>query len=253
MSELTFYNWLVMAWMALAVVTFVALFFVTAPYGRFARSGWGPRISPCWGWILMEIPVLITFLVLYGLSDRRSNPVSLVLLAFWVAHYAHRSLIYPFRVHSSRPSITLSVIAMAVVFNVGNGYLNGRYLFSLGPELQTSWLLDPRFIAGALIFIGGYVLNQHSDHVLIRLRRGGESTYRVPYGGAYRFVSCPNYLGEMLEWAGWALACWNLGALAFFVWTVANLAPRAVKTHRWYRDKFPDYPRERRALLPFIV
>ena len=253
MSELTFYNWLVMAWMALAVVTFVALFFVTAPYGRFTRSGWGPRTSARWGWILMETPVLITFLVLYGLSDRRSNPVSLVLLVLWMAHYVHRSLIYPFRLHSSRPSVTLSVIGMAVAFNVGNGYLNGRYLFTLGAELQTSWLLDPRFIVGVLVFMGGYALNQHSDHVLIGLRRSGESAYKVPYGGAYKFISCPNYLGEMLEWAGWALACWNLGALAFFVWTVANLAPRAIRTHRWYRDKFPDYPTERKALLPFIV
>jgi len=38
MEELTFYHWLVVAWMALAVVTFVALFFITAPYGRFTRS-----------------------------------------------------------------------------------------------------------------------------------------------------------------------------------------------------------------------
>lgn len=252
-SELTFYNWLVVGWMGLAVVTFVALFFVTAPYGRFTRSGWGPRIGARWGWVLMETPVLITFLVLYGLSDRRSSPVCLVLLAFWAAHYVHRSLIYPFRVHSSRPSVTLSVIAMAVVFNIGNGYLNGRYLFTLGPELQASWLLDPRFIVGALIFWGGYVLNQHADHVLIGLRRDGESAYKVPHGGAYRFVSCPNYLGEMMEWAGWALACWNLGALAFFVWTVANLAPRALKTHRWYKETFPDYPEDRKALLPFLV
>jgi 3-oxo-5-alpha-steroid 4-dehydrogenase 1 len=57
----------------------------------------------------------------------------------------------------------------------------------------------------------------------------------------------------MMEWGGWALACWNLGALAFFVWTIANLAPRAIKTHRWYRDQFPDYPQERKALLPFVV
>ena len=253
MEELTFYHWLVVAWMALAVVTFVALFFITAPYGRFTRSGWGPRISARWGWILMETPVLITFLVLYGISDRKSNPVSLVLVALWVMHYLHRSLVYPFRVHSSRPSITLSVIAMGAVFNLGNGYLNGRYLFSLGPELQVSWLSDPRFIAGILLFMGGYALNQHSDHVLIGLRADGESAYKIPYGGAYRFVSCPNYLGEMLEWAGWALACWNLGALAFFVWTVANLAPRALKTHRWYKDTFPDYPENRKALLPFVV
>jgi 3-oxo-5-alpha-steroid 4-dehydrogenase 1 len=253
MNEATFYHWLVIGWMALAAVTFVALFFVTAPYGRFTRSGWGPRIAARWGWILMETPVLVTFLILYGLSDRKSNPVSLVLVVFWVAHYAHRSLIYPFRVRGKRPSTTLSIILMGATFNVGNGYLNGRYLFSLGPELQTSWLLDPRFIVGALLFWCGFALNQHSDRVLIALRAGGETGYRIPHGGGYRFVSCPNYLGEMMEWAGWALACWNLGALAFFVWTVANLAPRAIKTHRWYKEEFPDYPLERKALLPFIV
>jgi len=250
---MTFYHWLVIAWMALAAATFVVLFFVTAPYGRFTRSGWGPKISARWGWILMETPVLITFLTLYGLSDRKSSPVSLVLLMFWIAHYVHRSLIYPFRVHSSRPSITVSVIALGAIFNVGNGYLNGRGLFTLGTGLPVSWLWDPRFVIGALLFWVGYALNQHSDKVLIGLRSGGASGYKIPYGGAYKYVSCPNYLGEMVEWAGWAIACWNLGALAFFVWTVANLAPRAIKTHRWYREEFPDYPSERKALLPYIV
>jgi 3-oxo-5-alpha-steroid 4-dehydrogenase 1 len=201
----------------------------------------------------METPVLATFLILFGLGDRKTNPVCLVLVVFWIAHYAHRSLIYPFRLRSSRPSITASIILMGAVFNVGNGYLNGRYLFSLGPELDASWFLDPRFIAGTLLFWSGYALNQHSDRVLIGLRSAGETGYKIPYGGGYKFVSCPNYLGEMMEWAGWALACWNLGALAFFIWTVANLAPRAVKTHRWYKEEFPGYPPERKALLPFIV
>jgi 3-oxo-5-alpha-steroid 4-dehydrogenase 1 len=253
MSEMTFYHWLVIAWMALAVCTFCALFFITAPYGRFTRKGWGPAINARWGWILMETPVLIIFLVFYGISDRKANPVSIVLLLLWLAHYVHRSLVYPFRVRSSRPSITVGVIALGAAFNVGNGYLNGRYLYILGPELTTSWLTDPRFIIGVILFWIGFALNQHSDRVLIELRGDGKNGYRIPYGGAYRFVSCPNYLGEMVEWGGWALACWNLGALAFFVWTVANLAPRAFRTHRWYREEFADYPTERKALLPFIV
>lgn len=253
MDEATFYHWLVIVWMVLAAATFVALFFVTAPYGRFTRSGWGPRINARWGWILMETPVLTTFVVLYAVSDRKSNPVNIILLVFWIAHYLHRSFIYPFRLRSSRPSITVAIIAMGAAFNIGNGYLNGRYLFTLGPELETSWLLDPRFILGALLFWCGYALNQHSDRVLISLRAPGESGYKIPQGGGYHYISCPNYLGEMMEWGGWALACWNLGALAFFVWTVANLAPRAIKTHRWYKDHFPNYPEERKALLPFIV
>ncbi len=253
MDEGTFYHWLVIAWMALAVVTFIALFFVTAPYGRFTRGGWGPRMNARLGWILMESPSLITLVVLFAIGDQRGNPVAIVFLLMWIVHYVNRSFVYPFRLRSSRPSMTVSVIILGVVFNVGNGYLNGRYLFDLGPDLQTSWLLDPRFICGFVLFWLGYALNQHSDKVLIGLRAGGETGYKIPYGGGYRFVSCPNYLGEMVEWGGWALACWNPGAAAFFVWTVANLAPRAIRTHRWYRHEFPDYPRERKALIPFIV
>jgi len=253
MSESTFYHWFVIAWMVVAAVTFVALLFVTAPYGRFTRSGWGPRLNARWGWVLMETPVLVTFVVLYALGHRKSHPVYLALFLFWIAHYFHRSLIYPFQLRSSRPSITVSVIAAGAAFNVGNGYLNGRYLFTLGPELPVSWLVDPRFIVGAILFWCGYALNRHSDRVLINLREPGETDYKIPHGGGYRYVSCPNYLGEIMEWGGWALACWNLGALAFFVWTLANLGPRAIKTHRWYQDHFPDYPRERKALLPFLV
>ncbi len=253
MDETLFYHWLAIGWMALAAVTFVALFFVTAPYGRFTRGGWGPRIESRWGWMFMESPSLIAMIVLFAIGDERSSPVAIILLALWIAHYFHRSFIYPFRLHSSRQSMTLSVILMAAVFNVGNGYLNGRYLFALGPGLPDSWLLDPRFIAGFILFCSGYALNQHSDKVLIGLRKPGESGYKIPRGGGYRFVSCPNYLGEMVEWAGWALMAWNLGALAFLVWTVANLAPRAFRTHRWYREEFPDYPEGRRALIPFVL
>lgn len=253
MDESVFYHWLVIAWMALAAVTFVALFFVTAPYGRFTRGGWGPRIESRWGWILMESPSLIAMVVLFAIGDQRRSPVAIVLLVLWAVHYFHRSFVYPFRLHSSRQSMTVSIILMAAVFNVGNGYLNGRYLFFLGPDLQTSWFADPRFIIGFLLFVGGYALNQHSDKVLIGLRKPGETAYKIPQGGGYRYVSCPNYLGEMIEWGGWALMAWNLGALAFLVWTVANLAPRAFRTHRWYRQQFADYPHERKALIPFVL
>jgi 3-oxo-5-alpha-steroid 4-dehydrogenase 1 len=253
MSELSFYHWLVIAWMVVAVATFLALFFISAPYGRFTRGGWGPRLNSRLGWALMELPALLVFVALFAVGDRRTEPVAIVLLLFWMAHYVHRSLIFPFRIRAARPSMTVSVIAMGMAFNVGNGYLNARWLYSLGPTLHASWFADPRFIVGAVLFWCGFALNQHSDKVLIGLRKPGETGYKIPKGGGYRFVSCPNYLGEMIEWGGWALACWSLGGLAFFVWTVANLAPRAYNTHLWYRRQFPDYPPERKAVVPFVV
>jgi len=82
------------------------------------------------------------------------------------------------------------------------------------------------------------------------LRRPQESGYKIPYGGLFRWVSCPNYLGEIVIWTGWAVTTWSLPGLAFALWTATNLIPRARANHRWYRNYFPDYPASRKALLP---
>jgi 3-oxo-5-alpha-steroid 4-dehydrogenase 1 len=253
MTERVIYGYVVVIWFALAAIAFLALLFVPAPYGRFTRRGWGPLLSPRFGWILMELPAAVGFLALYLVSARRGQVPSVLLLFFWMIHYVHRSLIYPFRIRGDRRQTTLVAVLLGVVFNLGNAYLNARWLYTLGPGYAVSWLLDPRFLAGALLFWGGFWLNKQSDRTLIELRRPGDTGYHVPYGHAYRFVSCPNYLGEMVQWGGWALACWSLGGLAFFAWTVGNLAPRALATHHWYRYTFPDYPDGRKALVPFLL
>ena len=96
------------------------------------------------------------------------------------------------------------------------------------------------------------MMNLNSDAILRNLRKPGETGYKIPRGGFFRFVSAPNYLGELIEWSGWALATWSLPGLAFLLWTAANLVPRAISNHKWYVSTFPDYPRERKAILPFI-
>ena len=66
----------------------------------------------------------------------------------------------------------------------------------------------------------------------------------------YEWVSCPNYLGEVLTWVGWTIATWSLAGLSFAVFTAANLVPRGMANHRWYQKTFEDYPSERRAVMP---
>jgi len=73
------------------------------------------------------------------------------------------------------------------------------------------------------------------------------------YGGLFRWVSCPNYLCEILGWAGFAICTWSLGSVFVLGITIANLVPRALSTHEWYRQRFADYPAERKALVPFIL
>ena len=69
----------------------------------------------------------------------------------------------------------------------------------------------------------------------------------------FEYVSGANFFGEILEWAGFALAAGTPAALCFAATTALNIGPRAVQHHRWYLTKFKgEYPSERRALIPFI-
>ncbi|RLB52503.1 MAG: 3-oxo-5-alpha-steroid 4-dehydrogenase [Deltaproteobacteria bacterium] len=252
MDEVGFFHTLLLAWFALAAVTFVLLLFVRAPYGRYARRGWGPILGKKMGWVIMELPSALGMPLLFLLGNRQDNAPALVFLALWEIHYLHRTFVFPLGLRGSGGGHALATVVMAIFFNSVNVYLNGRWLFFLGPRLEPAWLADPRFLLGGFLFAAGFAICKHSDAILRALRSPGESGYKIPRGGLFRWVTCPNYLGEIIEWCGWALLTWSLAGLSFAAWTVANLAPRARQHHRWYRQEFPDYPRERRALLPFI-
>jgi protein-S-isoprenylcysteine O-methyltransferase Ste14 len=239
------------AQLGLAALTFVSLFFVTAPYGRHGREGWGPQIGQRLAWVLMELPASVFWLGVWALGSHAWQPAPIALMVLWQVHYLNRTFVFPFRIRADGKKTPVSIVATAVVFNTLNAYINARQVSELGS--YDGWLADPRFLAGAALFVLGFGINQHADWILMNLRKPGESGYKIPHGGLYRFVSCPNYLGEILEWTGWAIATWSLPGLAFALYTAANLAPRALSHHQWYREKFPDYPSERRALIPFLV
>jgi len=250
MNESALFNGLLLFWFFLAAVTFPLLFFVTAPYGRHARRGWGPTIPDKVGWVIMEAPAALVFAACFVLGREMHTIAGLAFFALWEAHYVYRAFIYPLGLRGKGKRIPVVVAAMAFAFNTVNGYLNGRYLFTLSGGYATAWLADVRFLAGLALFVTGYLINRQADRTLRNLRQAGEPGYKIPDGGLYRWVSCPNYLGEIVEWAGWAIATWSLAGLAFALWVAANLAPRAWAHHRWYRERFPDYPRGRKALVP---
>ena len=138
MAELEFYSYLVWVWLSLAGVTFMFLFFVSAPYGRFARRGWGPRMSDRLGWIIQESPASLLFFFYFFLGQRQTEVVPVLLLILWQIHYLHRSFIFPFRLRGERKQTTMLIVSLAVVFNFGNAYLNARWIFGLGPGYELS-------------------------------------------------------------------------------------------------------------------
>lgn len=254
MSDSTFYNVVLLLVFAFAPVTYWSLTRVTAPYGRHNKGGMGPEMDTKLAWIVMESPSTLAYAYFYVTGANPWNAGGLVLFLLWQAHYVQRTFIYPLKMKTSPDRKTpVMIVAQAILFNMANSYLNARWIAGMEREYGASWLLDPRFVLGAALFVGGYWINRRADAILRDLRRPGETGYKIPRGFLYDRISCPNYFGEILEWTGWAIASWSLAGLSFAVFTAANLVPRAFANHKWYKEKFPEYPAERKAVIPFVA
>ena len=248
----TVFRFILVAWILVAIAVFIFLSFVAAPYGRYFRRSFGIAINGKLGWILMETPAPLIFAVSFIMGIQAVTIVQIVFLVMWEIHYIDRSFLYPFTRRISSKPFPLSVLTAGLVFNTMNAYLNSSYIIMNTPKYTELWLWDIRFLVGLGLFFLGFIVNRHSDYILYNLRRTSKQEYSIPQGGLYCWVSCPNYLGEIVIWIGWTVATWAPVAAAFSFWTIANLVPRARSHHQWYRRHLTDYPNERRALVPGI-
>ena len=242
---------LINSWIGIGIITFLILLFITAPYGRHIRSGWGPNLQKRFGWILMETPALYVMWLFYFLYADFTNIVLIIFLFIWSIHYINRSIIWPFLIDKNG-SMPLIVALLAFIFNIFNASFHGYWFFFMDNQYDISWLLNSNFLIGLCIFILGMAINIHSDRILLNISKE-EKGYQIPYGGFYKWVSSPNYFGEIIEWIGWAIMTWSLSGFVFALWTIFNLLPRALKHHSWYKDKFDNYPKDRKAIIPKIL
>ena len=197
----------------------------------------------------MEVVTLVGFGFCFWSADVTGWMAS-VFLVMYAGHYVYRACIYPWLSPPGAAVIPLSVVAMATVFNIINSTVLGGALFVLNGVDSVPLI---RLTVGLSIFVVGFVIHVRSDSILRNLRREHGPGYHVPSGFLYRWISCPNYFGEIVQWFGFALAMHSLAGWSFAIWTVANLFPRALRHHRWYQDRFEDYPGERRAIIPMVL
>lgn len=223
-----------------------------SPYGRYSSHWPGPWVPPRAGWLLQELPSLAwpLFECARASSLRLDRLPNRVLLAMFVVHYVHRTLIFPLLIRGGKPT-PLYTFVIAFVFCLYNGYLQSRYLSQYAVYTE-DWVTQPCFRAGFALWLTGMLINIHSDHILRNLRKPEETGYKIPRGGLFDYVTAANYLGESVEWCGFALASWSLQGAAFALFTFSVLLSRAKHHHRWYLEKFEDYPKSRKIMIPFL-
>ncbi|MEP5566345.1 MAG: methyltransferase [Halioglobus sp.] len=255
------YETILIASFVYAAAILVGAFVAKAPYGKLGSERSGINLSPRLGWFLMELPATLSFLWFYLHGQNAGEWVPMIFLGVWLVHYGNRGFIFPLLMRVARGTkgtFSLIVVVSGWLVTTLHGYLNAVFISHLSTHMTVDWLSDPRFIIGMAIYVFGFLLNIQSDSIIRRLRskaeiESGEKVYRIPQGGLFKYVTNPSYFSELLSFTGFAIATWSLGAVFVLVVSAANLIPRAFQVDRWYRDKFPDYPKDRKVLVPFLI
>jgi len=249
---LSIFNGFIIFWILLGAITFIYLFFVSAPYGRHIRKGWGRNISARAGWVIMESPCVLIMLIYTFIVKDNLESLHIIFLSLWLLHYVHRSFIYPFVIDMTNPKMPISIAVSAFFFNIVNVNLQAFGIYYL-TDYSQDWMYSYIFFFGLFIFLIGMYINIKSDYLIVALRRDKGPGYHLPSKFMHKYISSPNYFGEIIEWLGWAILTWSISGAVFALWTIANLFPRALAHHKWYKEKFDDYPSNRKAIIPGII
>jgi 3-oxo-5-alpha-steroid 4-dehydrogenase 1 len=261
------YQSVITCMIVLAVIVFIALQWIEAPYGMAYRKGWGPSLNNRVGWVLMEAPAFFAMAIAEVMADDQSE-IAVFIAFLFLLHYFRRSFIFPCRMRGNS-RMPLVIALMGAVFNIVNVYLIAGWLFYVAPAgyyspvaemfkgnfaILTQSPMPIAFIVGVVIFFCGMRINWQADNIVRHLRKPGETGHKIPYGGMFRYVSSASYFGEIVEWFGYAILSWSVAGWVFLLWTCANLVPRAGKIHQRYINEFGDTYRalNRRRVFPLI-
>lgn len=245
-----------------AAITVLGAWAVKSPYGRFASNKMGISLNPKLGWWLMEIPATVVFLWFYFQGKNATELVPMIMAGIWILHYSNRGWFFPLSIRTvpgKKSTFGISVMLAGMFVTSIHGYLNARWFSDVGTHFTPDWLTDPRFIGGLIIYAAGLFVILQSESIMRNLRpkntdnAAAMTEYKIPFGGMFRWVSSPQYLGELIAWTGFSILTWGVPGLIIFLISAGNLVPRAFATHKWYREKFSDYPAQRKAIVPFIA
>lgn len=265
------YNFYIqICFLVLDIPIFLSLLFIKAYYGKFFNKSEDgnciqkllrkifPVIPSRISWIVQECPcVFITiFFIIYYYENL--NYKNILVISPFLIHYIHRTFIFPFVIHSSKNN-PLEITLMAFTFCFFNAIMINRSIFCLIKDYGDEFLLN--YIFGLAIFLLGIYINIHSDYSMIKQRNANQdenNKYIIPRGFMYELISCPNYFGELTEWLGFFILSNSFSGLVFFISTFANLFPRAIQYHQWYKNKFKEEFAtdkdliQRKAIVPFL-
>lgn len=132
----------------------------------------------------------------------------------------------------------------------------GVSLLSLGENLLENW----HKILGVVVFLWASYHHHQSHVILAQLRKDAtgktvlHTKHTIPYGGLFEYFSAPHFVCEILIYVAMGLVA--MRSYAFWMgpvlFTCTNQLLMIHVTHKWYKQKFEDYPK-RYMIIPYVL
>ncbi|KAL2549121.1 3-oxo-5-alpha-steroid 4-dehydrogenase family protein [Forsythia ovata] len=112
-------------------------------------------------------------------------------------------------------------------------------------------LVDLKYL-GLLLFLVGICGNFYHHYLLSKLREKNEKGYKIPRGGLFSMVICPHYLFEIIVFLGISLISQTPFSYSTALGVALYLVTRSYATRKWYLSKFENFPKNVKALVPYV-
>lgn len=130
---------------------------------------------------------------------------------------------------------------------ITTGIIYAQYLSRVLPEPSLNLI----YVGVALFFIG-ISGNFYHHYLLASLRKDGDKQYKIPRGGLFGLVICPHYLFDLVGFLGISFISQTVYAFFFTIGMTGYLIGRSYATRKWYLSKFEDFPKNVKALIPYV-
>jgi very-long-chain enoyl-CoA reductase len=102
-------------------------------------------------------------------------------------------------------------------------------------------------------FVFFQIMNFLCHNTLKNLRKPGTTERGIPKGYGFGLVSCANYFWESLVWLDYSILTGCTTSYLFLLFSFGQMAIWAQAKHRRYKKEFKDYPKGRKAIIPFLL
>ncbi|KAK2582892.1 hypothetical protein KPH14_008966 [Odynerus spinipes] len=223
----------------------------------------GPQIGWKTVFLLEYAGPLVVYLWLYQrpwifygeATNTKVDFVAHCAAACWTIHYAKRLLETLFVHRFSHATMPLRNLfkncSYYWLFTMYVAYHVNHPLYTPPSLLQ--------FSVGLVIFTVCELGNLFIHLALRDLRPPGTTVRKIPvatgniFTSLFNFVSCPNYTYEVGSWIGFTIMTSCLPAGLFAIAGAYQMTMWALGKHRAYKKEFSQYPKNRKAIVPFLL